>query len=263
MSTLAQQQQAMLAALFEWPPQHAMQNIASYAIDSRHRGLKAYQTNGHMLAERALQAAYPVVFALVGAQGFADLARALWHAHPPLRGDLAQWGDTLPAFLRNSAQLEDEPYLADVACVEWLLHSAATAADAGADLASLALLTTHDPDRLQLVLAPGCAVFASQWPVASIVLAHLTDSPTLAEAGAQLRAGVAQQVVVWREGLQPRVREAMPGEADSLQAMLMKHSLAQSLDAAPALDFSVWLPMAVRTGLVLSAQVASAQDQRA
>ena len=80
MSTLATQQQALLEALLAWPADDAMQKIAAHAIDPRARGLKAYQANGHALAERALQAAYPVVAQLLGDESFADLARALWHA---------------------------------------------------------------------------------------------------------------------------------------------------------------------------------------
>ena len=172
MSTLAQQQRTLLDALFAWPPEAAMQNIAACTIDTRARGLKAYQTNGHMLAERSLTAAYPVVQQLLGEESFADLARALWHAHPPTQGDLVRWGNALPGFLAGSAQLEEEPYLADVATLEWALHRIATLADQEPDLTSLALLTSEDPADLKLLLAVGCSTLQSAWPVASIWSAH-------------------------------------------------------------------------------------------
>lgn len=252
MSELARQQQALLDALLAWPADNAIKTIAGYALDPGGRGLKAYQANGHMLAERALQAAYPVVAQMLGDASFADLARALWHAGPPQRGDIACWGDALADFLQASAQLRDEPYLADVARAEWALHRCATACDSDADLPTLVLLTTHDPAQLRLVLAPGCAVVRSAWPVASIVCAHLDGSPSLQEAGAQLRAGLAQDAVVWRAGLRPRLRLALAGEADALHALLQGQTLDQALDSASALDFAQWLPMAVQTGLVLA-----------
>lgn len=254
MSTLALQQQALLDALLAWPAGDAMQTIATYSVDTRARGLKAYQANGHALAERALRAAYPVVAQMLGDESFADLARALWHAQPPERGDIACWGGGLAAFIQASAQLQDEPYVPDVARAEWVLHRCAGASDLSADLSTLVLLTTHEPSQLQLVLAPGCAVVRSAWPIASILGAHLEASPTLQEAGAHLRAEVAQDVVVWRAGLRPRVRLALDGEAEVLQALLDCCSLADALDAAPALDFGQWLPMAVQTGLVLAVQ---------
>lgn len=259
MSTLAAQQQALLEALLAWPADDAMQKIAIYAVDPRARGLKAYQANGHALAERALQAAYPVVAQLLGDESFADLARALWHAEPPVRGDIACWGESLAAWAQTSAQLQDEPYLPDVARAEWALHQCAGAPDRAADLATLALLTTQDPAQLHLVLAPGCAVVRSAWPVASILGAHLEASPSLEEAGAHLRAGVAQDAVVWRAGWRPRVRLALVGEAEVLRRLLDGATLAQALeaqDSANALDFGQWLPMAVQTGLVLAVQAA-------
>ena len=228
-----------------------MQKIATYAVDPGARGLKAYQANGHALAERALRAAYPVVAQMLGDESFADLARALWHAQPPERGDIACWGGGLAAFIQASAQLQDEPYVPDVARAEWALHQCAGALDLSADVSTLVLLTTHEPSQLQLVLAPGSAVVRSVWPIASILGAHLEASPSFAEAGAHLLAGVAQDVVVWRAGLRPRVRLALDGEADALQGMLDGGSVAHALDAAPALDFGQWFPMAVQTGLVL------------
>ena len=255
MSTLARQQQALLDALMEWPAANATTTIATYVEDTGARGLKAYQTNGHALAERALAVAYPVVAQMVGDESFADLARALWHAQPPLRGDVACWGEGLAAFMQSSAQLQEEPYLGDVARAEWALHQSASAADRVADLPSLALLTTHDPEQLRLLLAPGCAVVRSAWPVASILTAHRDGSPSFEQVGELLRDACAQDAVVWRCGLRPSVRLAATGETDLLLPLLRGESLAQALDAAPMLDFSQWLPMAVQSGLLLSVRM--------
>jgi len=251
MSALAAQQQALLDALLAWPKDNAIEKIAIGASKTGARGLKAYQSNGHALAERALKAAYPVVTQLLGAQSLGALARAFWHAQPPRCGDLAQWGDGLPAFLAASAQLAQEPYLADVARVEWALHTIASAADQAADPASFVLLMTQDPAELRLVLAPGCQVLASAWPVASLMSAHLNGRPSLAEAGQRLRPAVAETALVWRAGLRPAVREARAGEAAFLAAVLAGQALAQALNSAPALDFNDWLAPAVQTQLLL------------
>ena len=151
-----------------------------------------------------------------------------------------------------SPQLQDDAYLPDVARVEWALHQAAGAANAEPDLTTLALLTTREPEHVQLHLAPGCAAVCSTWPVASIIGAHVEGNPSLQEAGAQLRRGEAQDAVVWRAGLRPRVRLTLAGEAQALHVMLQGQSLARALDAAPELDFGQWLPLAVQTGLVLA-----------
>ena len=259
MTTLAAQQQRLLDALMAWPAGDAIKIVADNVQDPGARGLKVYQANSHALAHSALQAAYPVVAQLVGDESFADLARALWHAQSPLRGDVACWGEGLAEFLQTSAQLQDEPYLPDVARVEWALHQCAGVPDAAPDLTTLALLTTHEPERLQLLLAPGCVVLRSRWPVASIVGAHQGGSPSMQEAGAQLRRGQAQDSVVWRAGLRPRARLALAGEADALRVLLEGGALAPALDAAPELDFGQWLPLAVQTGLVLAVYAVGAE----
>lgn len=253
MSNLATQQSALLEALFAWPAKDAIKKVAAYAIDTGHRGLKAYQANGHAMAETALSAAYPVLAQLLSEDSFADLARALWHAYPPERGDLGRWGEHLPAFVAASAQLNDDPYLSDVARLEWCLHKCSTAADAVSQPDSLALLTQQDPDDLTLRLAPGCEVVRSPWPIVSIVLAHLEGTPHFAEVGDMLRAQVGQDAVVWREGLKPCTRLAWPGEPEVLQALVHGASLGQALgaDVDGALDFAAWFPHAIQTGLVL------------
>lgn len=210
------------------------------------------------MAERALRSAYPVVAQLLGEDSFPDLARALWHAHPPVRGDVAWWGVHLPAFLAGSADLADEPYLPDVATVEWALHRCATAPDALADLGTFSLLATTEPTQLQLQLAPGSAVFSSVWPVASIMSAHLDQTPSFAEVGALLRVPVAQSTLVWRAGLRPRARLAAAGEVALLGAVLANQSLGHALAECGELDFAVWLPMAVQSGLVLGVHPLSA-----
>jgi Putative DNA-binding domain len=253
-SRLAAQQQALLHALFDWPAQESAQRLTGYATGvGTHpdRGLKAYQANGHMLAERALGAAYPVLVQMLGTESFAELARAFWHAHPPVRGDIAQWGGCLAEFVRNSPQLQDTPYLPDVALAEWALHRCATEQDRQAEPGSLALLTTDDPQTLTLVLTPGTTWVCSQWPLASIVLAHLEGTPSLAEVGAQLQRQMAQDVVIWRNGFQSRLRLALPGEAALLSTLQTGTALEPALDCASELDFPQWLPLAVQTGLVL------------
>jgi len=253
MSALALQQQQLLESLFLPAAEDAIKNIAICADSMGIRGLKAYQSNGHALAERALLAAYPVLAQMLGAESFAALARALWHATPPQRGDVAQWGDTLADFVAASPQLAGEPYLADVARVEWALHCCASAADAVLQPATLALLGSHDLDALRLQLAPGTALLCSPWPVVSLVHAHGDGGVTLAQAAALLHAGQAEDALVWRQGYRPRLRQAQAGEADFVAALLAGSALGAAMDAAPQLDTSAWLTDAVQSGLLLAA----------
>jgi len=251
MSQLAQQQQALLASLFDWPPDNDIKKIASYIDVTWTRGLKVYQSNAHVLAQRSLAAAYPVLVQLLGADSFDALARDFWHRCPPTCGDVAQWGADLDAFVRDNEQLAEEPYLADVASLEWALHLCASAADCEVDAMSFALLGEHDPDELHPLLAPGAAVMSSAWPVVSILSAHRDQHPGLDEVGQRLRAGVGESAVVWRAGLRPTQREALPGETPVLSALLKGQTLGQALECSAALDLDVWLTLAVQSGLLL------------
>lgn len=263
-STLAQQQQALLQALFVRPGTAAAEAAETQLLSQLDglspqtpRGLAAYRANGHAQAERSLLAAYPVVAALIGGDNFAMLARDLWHQHPPQCGDLTQWGDALPGFLQASEQLTDAPYLSDVARAEWALHSAAGASDAEPDLPSFARLGEEDPQGLALTLAPGTAVITSQYPVASLITAHLFEAPSLDAAAQRLSDGRGEHALVWRQGLRPRVAGIDTAAAQLVQALLAGADLPQALDAACAItdpndafDFSVWLNAAVTDGLV-------------
>jgi hypothetical protein len=229
------------------------------------RGLLAYQTNGLELANRTLAGAYPVMQQLIGDEAFAALAAALWQAHPPQRGDLAQWGDTLAQFVAHSAQLADEAYLPDVARAEWALQQLKTAPDEQADLASLRCLVTADPAEITLCITDTAQGMDSCWPLASIWLAHQPPTPGggvdvlpgLEQVGALIRQGVAQTALVWRDGHRPRLREALPGEPGFLAALRQGQSLDQALQGTQ-LDFSAWLPLAAQSGLLLKAQVVPA-----
>lgn len=257
MSALAQQQQALLEALFTSPGTHAA--LDAWLEPNTGRGLMAYRANGHALAERSLRATYPVMAELLGDENLAPLARELWHQHPPTRGDLAQWGDALPGFLQRHEQLTDLPYLADVAHLEWALHRAAGEPDAGLDTASFARLSSEDPQHLALRLAPGTSVFTSRWPVASLVAAHRPGEgdgqPSLQEAAERLRDGVGESAVVWRRGLRPCMRACTRAEATLLRATLRGDSLPDALNAIATqgddIDLATWLAEAVQQGLLL------------
>ncbi len=253
MSTLAEQQDALLATLFSWPTSTAA--LQQHMPQLWLRGLQAYQANGHGLAERALAAVYPVQAALLGENSFSALARAYWHAQPPRRGDLSQWGGQLPGFLRASPQLLAEPYLGDVAELEWALHRCADAADLEPAPDTLALLVDHDPAGIELLLAPGSAVLTSAWPVVSIVTVHQQPEPDFASLGEKLHQHHAEQAVVWRAGYRPQLREGLAGEVPLLQALLRGESLAIAFEAAPDLDFARWIELALHSGLLLGARL--------
>ena len=258
-TALAQHQRDLLYAIF------TANNIATQAINSPardlinplNRGLQTYQANTAASAQRSLQTAYPVIGQLIGDDAFEHLARDFWAQHPPTRGDLAQWGGDLSGFIASIAALQTEPYLSDVARAEWALHTAATAADKTADLTTFSLLTEQDPAALTLQLAPGTALVHSDHPIASILTAHLYDSPGFEEVGQKLQQNVSEIALIWRQGLRPMVALCTVAEAAFIDQLLAGASLLATLESdelaasATPFDFQLWLPPAVQKGLLL------------
>ena len=266
---LQSQQAAMVAALFAPTPSTAENPDLLALLDAAHpqclRGMQAYQANGHALAERSLRAAFPVIEQMVGPDSFKALARDLWHRHPPGLGDLARWGAALPAFLATNPQLADSPYLSDVSRVEWALHRAAFEADVPPDPTSFARLVEQDPETLTLTLAPGICTVTSQFPVASLVLAHLHGRPTLAEATSRLRQGHTETALIWRQGMKPRVMPCTAVAAALIAQLQSGSDVASALDCAMGaavrgeeadFDFSRWLTEAVTEGVVVGVHTA-------
>lgn len=230
------------------------------------RGLQAYQSHGLALAARALGAAYPVIAELMGEENFAALTPHFWRAHPPPTGDMGCWGDGLADFLAAAPQLVDEPFLADVARVEWALHRASSATDASPDLASLALLSAEAPATPSLTLSPGVWLLACAYPVVSLIHAHRLPpedrNPALARTAALLAHGTGENALVWREGFRPMLRTISAAEltllaalqaGTSLEAALIQTHLADDNNSGAAFDFTGWLTHSANTGLVTGA----------
>lgn len=225
------------------------------------RGLAAYQANAGALAERALAAAYPTLQQLLGEDSFAGLARVAWRRQPPQAGDIALWGGSLPAFIADDQALAAEPYLADVARLEWAVHQAASAADA-APPQGLELLATHEAAVLWLRLAPGTAVVSSVHPVASIWHAHRSTAPDRFDA---VRAAFAAQrgehALVLRDAWRVTVSAVPAQQARFCAAVLQGHNLAQALQAGGAeFDFEAWFIQALQQQRLAGVATAPQED---
>ena len=213
------------------------------------RGLQAYQAHAGALAERALAAAFPTLQELLSEDSFAHLARAFWRHAPPARGELGSWGEELAAFVAAAPDLADEPYLADVARLEWAVHQAQAAADAELDAASLALLANSEPDQIWLRPKPGTRVLVSAHPVVSIWQAHRQAPQAGDDRFAAVREAFstapAQTALIWRDGWQVQVAALAPADAHLTQALCaglsLGHALRQVATEVNDFAFEPWL----------------------
>lgn len=248
----AARQRALLDALAT----HSGGACGAYAALASHRpdaGLRAYRANAHAAAERALAVTFPTLRALVGADAFAQLAREFWHAHPPLRGDLGEWGGALPGWTDAHDRLRAWPYLGDCARLDLALHECERAADAAPETATLALLANDDPRRVRLRLLPCVRCVASRWPVATLHAAHREGGDALFETARELiHAGSGESVVVARAGWRGVVHRIDAAGLAFVQALLRDADLSRALDAAgEGFDFAAWLADALRKDWLL------------
>jgi hypothetical protein len=217
------------------------------------QGLSAYQGNAQATAERALASAYPTLQALLGEEALVVLARQLWHHHPPRAGDLACWGQDLPSWLTELAEVQSWPYLPDCARLDWARHTAELALDAEFEPESLALLGQADPGQLTLHLRPGLSVIASDWPVVTMWEAHQTPEPMLDDVNAALAEARAETAVVWRTQWRAEV-SVLPGAMVGwMQALSSAAASPPSLhtlleQANPDFDLGAWLALALQQG---------------
>ena len=246
----ATRQQALLAALMTNEARSAALALRETGARAA-RGLEAYRANAEASADRALASTFGTVQAMVGAEDFTHLATEFWHAHPPQRGDLGEWGAEFPAWLGAHAAMAPWPWLADSARLDHALHRAERAADAVLDAASLALLESTDPLRLRMQLMPGTALLRSAWPIASIHAAHQLGGDAAEHAFEAVRAAIAdgcgEQVLVARQGWRAVVHRLDSPGAAWAQAVLDGLCLADALaGAGEGFDFTAWLGTALR-----------------
>lgn len=239
-------QQALIAAIGGAPPIGLRETGARAA-----RGLEAYRAHAEASAERELRAAFPTVQALLGDELFARLAREFWHAQPPLRGDLGEWGDGVAAWLQAHPGLTPWPYLADCARLDLACHRIERAADAALDAASLSRLESADPAQLRLVLMPGAALVRSRWPIVAIRQAHQLTGDDAERAFDELRGAIAlpqgEDALVARDGWRAVVHALSPSEAAWTELVLGDTDLATALErVGPGFDFAHWLQRAIR-----------------
>lgn len=188
------------------------------------RGLAVYRNNLRALSAQALAVPFERLRNELGDDEFASLAWTFWRQHPPVSGDLGQWGGALDAFLVERAG--EASGLPDLARLGWALHCAERAADAALDADSLNLLGTTPPEQLWLQLRPGVALLAQR------------DGPW----------------IVWRRGWRGESQPVTAGEAAFVRAVLDGVNLADALEGAAVkgsgaeadFDFGAWLQAALQ-----------------
>lgn len=196
--------------------------------------LGIYRGNTLGNATRAIEAAYPVVGKIVGAEFFSGLARQYRSRYPSQDGDLNEYGESFAVFLADFPPAAQLPYLADVARLEWQVHRAHYAADpAPFDPARLAALTHGQQLQLRLRLHPACSILHSAYPLARIWQVHQDSCSDAFDV--DFSTG-ATHALVFRPRFRVEVAQTGDAEAAFLSAALDGLTLETALAAALSRD---------------------------
>ncbi|MDP3896826.1 MAG: DNA-binding domain-containing protein [Mesorhizobium sp.] len=195
-----------------------------------------YRNNVAVGLIRALEARFPVVEKLVGADFFKAMARAFIRTEQPATPLIFAYGDGFADFIAGFQPAASVPYLADVARLEALWTRAYHAADrAPLGIAALAAVAPEELALLRLVAHPAAALVRSAFPVGSIWQAHQGDTVATPASVA------AETVLVARPDLAVTVT-VLPQEDAAFAATLLAGATVgdaaeAALEANPAFDF--------------------------
>ena len=146
--------------------------------------IAVYRNNVVSSLTEVLKDTFPAVCRLVGERFFAYAAHEFLSAHPSGRPCLAEYGAEFPGFLAAFPPCRKLVYLADVARLEWLMHSAAHAPGAEPiGPAELGAVAPEDTPRIVLRLDPALGLLESPWPIERIWRANRSNCAEQADGG--------------------------------------------------------------------------------
>jgi len=200
---------------------------------------------------RHLRGRYPTLEWLLGTDRMIALADTTLQRRPPRAPSLAEYG---AEFIDTVAAASDLPaYLVDVARLDWNLGRLAVSVDHPPQ--PIGVLASCLPDQLEsatLVLQPGHAFIASDWPVDTLVHLHLQgtapDALSFAPDPVQLQLrGARGQFTLERLSTGVFAFRRSLAASEPLGA-----AIAAALAADPDFNLSEALAMLFATGLVIA-----------
>nr|WKF61938.1 hypothetical protein HUO10_006470 [Paraburkholderia busanensis] len=222
----------------------------------RHR-LDLYRHNIDANRRAALANAYPVLLALVGEDYFDALSRGYAREHPSQSGDLNRFGAMLPDFVDAYETDPRYRYFADLARLEWALHTAYFAADA-ATLSAERWAALNPGDLLHTPFAthPACTPIASPFAIAAIWTAHQPDGAFPQD----LTIDSPAHVLVVRPQWRPEILVQSAAAHAAFGALQRGATLDVALDAAFAIDAGFDFPSQWRAWIAGAAITGPARD---
>jgi len=222
---LAEVQRAMLAAIVGGDKAPAEAMVRPGRLGAARR-LDIYRHNLRSNWRGALQSAYPVVLALVGAAFFNEAADRYSDAAPSRSGDLHRFGGGFAGFLAAYPYAAALAYLPDVARLEWAWHESFDAAEHGMlDFDSLACVAPERHGELRFRLHPAVRLVRSDYPILAIWRAN--QEGRAADERVDLGAG-GERVLVHRGDRDPRLLALEEADWNFLSSLELGRTLEET-----------------------------------
>jgi len=231
MPALPELQAAFLRAMFGPDEPELLETIVGDGLLPAAR-LQIYRHHVLTSLTDVLQATFPVVCRLVDERFFRYAADAYIRQHPPEAPCLFEYGAHFPAFLAAFPPCRNLEYLADVARLEWAMHTALHAEVHGhLDPAALGGLAPHDVAQLTFQFDPSVTLLDSPWPIDQIWRMHQASAEMHAPVELN-EGGVSLEIRRWEDDV--GFRRLAPAIYTFRTTLATGHALARAAEAALA-----------------------------
>ncbi len=208
-----------------------------------------YRNNVTVGLVRAIEANFPVVRRLLGETYFEGFARQFVQKHPPRSPLMFLYGEAFGNCLAEDDDLQDYPYLADIARLEQQVRTSYHEADA--PIISANDLDQNSEDELTqavFIPHPAMAVVSSTFAIHSIYRANRTELPEAVEDPT-----AAQSVLVTRPNHEVVLSKLDPGQLAFMRSLASGHPFGDAAETAFDADENFDLTIAISTVLTSGA----------
>ncbi len=144
-------------------------SLKAYSREELEARLSVYRNNVFHSLTDVLKDTFPAVASVVGEAFFEALCVAYIKTSPPREAAMIHYGDTFPGFIASFKHARELPYLADLAKLEWMIHSAYYQAEATPlPLEHFSALSNTDLAAARLIFHPSFALISSPYAIFSI-----------------------------------------------------------------------------------------------
>lgn len=209
--------------------------------------LAAYDGNYQLGLQAWLKKTYIQVVQLVGEDFFAKLAHDFSDQQPLSNHNLHDYGRYFPNFIAEQNVMEDLPYLADVAQVDWYISQAYYSQNRNTfDVARFSQLDEAEQQHISFILADDLHIMASDFPLYEIWQLNRGEIDSLD----MHKTRDSSCVAIYREGYQASLMLVPALEHQFYQAIQAGNSLSELVEIET--EFSELLGKWIQLGWIVS-----------